>query len=1327
MTGWRRPSTASPKPHFVRHALTAAALVVSSVALIAPAPAGAAPLNLRIDLKVLVLDDGSGPVAAIKSQMDAEGVPFNSVNIVSASITPQFLTTANQIANATEAKYQAVVVPDNELQQLSVGERTTLRAFEARFGVRQVNAWDNNINVYAGIGLNTPTFDGILDGTTAQVTANGRAAGFGYLNGPVPFSIGSFGHIAQPLSAAYTSLVDASPPGGGTSGSILGVYSSGGVEQMVITPGFAFTFLQFKYLGHGIITWMTRGVHFGYNRNNFTFHFDDAFGTDALWDPALNCTPGEDCLIGTDPPGARMAPSDVTSAVQWMQANNYKITLPFNTFYAYEDGPDPDSNPDPDPLADALLANKASFLWLNHGFQHIYQGCIQDFTVTPWVCTTFNGSPWVLQADIESEILDNIAKGQQLGLTGLFDPTEYLSGEHSGLQYSSATPGQTQTDNPNFTAALAHLGIAAIGADASRETGSRVVGTANTIPRHPTALYYNTATRAQAVDEYNWFYTTLADGGSGTCGTDPNIPPCIHPLLTDAGFDEYIVPTDAAFDLGFILSNDPRPFYAHVSNLVGGQQALAYPLLEKILGTLRTVFTAATGVVNLTLTEAADQLVRQQRWAIDSAAVSGYVQNGAISITNGTGGAVPFTAPVGSTIVGTTFESYGGESSAWLTAGPKTGALPAPALVTTGGTFLVGQSGIMTVSVSSTPTATVLIGGTLPTGLTYTSTPGGITVTGTPAAGTENVYPLVTFVAAGYNTAQAVTLTVATAAAFTSASSKTVVAGTSFSFDVTTSGGLPAPTISYTGTLPSGVSFTPGANGTATLSGTPATSAGGQSFPITLTATNAAGAVDQSFTLVVNRAPQITSSAAVAAVGGTPFSFTITTTGTPVPAITKSGALPSGITFADQGNGTAELTGTAPKSEIGHSFPLTLTATSTAGVSHQSFTLTVAADASLKSITPARLADTRPGFTTVDALFAGEGRRATGSTLELLVAGRGGVPIDANAVALNVTVAEALGSGFVTVYPCGFPQPVASSLNYTAGAIVPNAVIAELGTDGKVCLFVSNATQLIVDVNGYFPVTSTFSSMNPARLLETRSGAGHTTVDGLRQGEGMRGQNTITTLDVTGRAGIPANASAVVLNVTVTEAHGPGFATVYPCGDIPTASNINYTTGSTVANMVVARVGPDGTVCLYNNEATHLVVDVNGYFPGDGSYQSINPARFLETRSGPGLVTVEGRFNGGGLLENSMVTELTVAGRDVVPNNAKTVVLNVTVTEAAAPGFITVYPCGIDIPTASNLNYGVGTTVAGAVIAQIPANGKVCLFNSGSTHLIADVNGYLLN
>ena len=118
---------------------------------------------------------------------------------------------------------------------------------------------------------------------------------------------------------------------------------------------------------------------------------------------------------------------------------------------------------------------------------------------------------------------------------------------------------------------------------------------------------------------------------------------------------------------------------------------------------------------------------------------------------------------------------------------------------------------------------------------------------------------------------------------------------------------------------------------------------------------------------------------------------------------------------------------------------------------------------------PARLLDTRDGYTTIDGQAQGGGQHDAGSTTILHVTGRGGVPNDATAVVLNVTIADAIGPGFVTVYPCGAPQPLASNLNYTTGSIIPNAVITKIGDNGTVCIFTSNATQLLADVNGYFP------------------------------------------------------------------------------------------------------------------------------------------------------------------------------------------------------------------------------------------------------------------
>ncbi len=190
--------------------------------------------------------------------------------------------------------------------------------------------------------------------------------------------------------------------------------------------------------------------------------------------------------------------------------------------------------------------------------------------------------------------------------------------------------------------------------------------------------------------------------------------------------------------------------------------------------------------------------------------------------------------------------------------------------------------------------------------------------------------------------------------------------------------------------------------------------------------------------------------------------------------------------------------------------------------------------------------------------------RAANSVTELQVGGRGGVPADADAVVLNVTVTGAQGNGFITVYPCGQAVPTASNLNFVTGDTVPNAVIVKMGAGGKVCLFAAeSATHLIADVNGYFPAGSGFESLSPGRLLDSREG--QLTVDGQFAGIGVRAANSVTELQVGGRGGVPADADAVVLNVTVTGAEGNGFITVFPCGQaVPTASNLNFVAGDTV-------------------------------------------------------------------------------------------------------------------------------------------------------------------
>ena len=190
-------------------------------------------------------------------------------------------------------------------------------------------------------------------------------------------------------------------------------------------------------------------------------------------------------------------------------------------------------------------------------------------------------------------------------------------------------------------------------------------------------------------------------------------------------------------------------------------------------------------------------------------------------------------------------------------------------------------------------------------------------------------------------------------------------------------------------------------------------------------------------------------------------------------------------------------------------------------------------------------------------------------------------------------------------------------------------------------------------------------------------------------------------LNVAGRAGVPGGAASAVLNVTVTGATAPGFVTVYACGQpVPNASNLNFVPGQTVPNAVVSRLSATGQVCLFTSQATHLIVDAGGYFPTAVVYVPLaTPARLLDTR--PGAPTADGQFAGGGLRPAGSVTQLPVLNRAGVPGTAATVVLNVTVTGATAPGFVTVFPCGQPVPNASNLNFDAGATVPNAVVASV--------------------------
>jgi hypothetical protein len=274
----------------------------------------------------------------------------------------------------------------------------------------------------------------------------------------------------------------------------------------------------------------------------------------------------------------------------------------------------------------------------------------------------------------------------------------------------------------------------------------------------------------------------------------------------------------------------------------------------------------------------------------------------------------------------------------------------APAITSAAGTtFTSGRAGSFTVTTTGFPTSALSDGGaTLPSGVTFVDNGNGTaTLSGTPAAGTGGTYSFTITASNGAspNATQTFLLTVDQGPAITSAANTTFTAGTAGTFTVTTSGfpGGGSITISDGGaTLPTGVTFTDNHNGTATLAGTPAAGTGGV-YQFTVLASNGvAPDATQSFTLTIDQAPAVTSPASSTFTAGTAGTFTVTTTGFPTPALSDGGArLPSGVTFVDNGNGTATLSGT-PAAGTGGTYSFTITASNgVATNATQAFTLTV--------------------------------------------------------------------------------------------------------------------------------------------------------------------------------------------------------------------------------------------------------------------------------------------------------------------------------------------------------------------------------------------------
>jgi len=456
-------------------------------------------------------------------------------------------------------------------------------------------------------------------------------------------------------------------------------------------------------------------------------------------------------------------------------------------------------------------------------------------------------------------------------------------------------------------------------------------------------------------------------------------------------------------------------------------------------------------------------------------------------------------------------------------------------------------------------------------------------------------------------------------------------------------------------------------------------------------------------------------------------------------------------------------------------------------------------------LAPYRICDTRAGnpsgLSGVD-LSQCEGKTlvagTSSQTLTIQVAGTSpsnspgsvGVPSNATAAVLNVTVIGASGGGYLTIEPAGSAQSVVSSVNWTsAGQTVANLVQVAIGNSGSVSFTIhGSSANLAVDVEGYFEplgntaqaVTSALSGsaslytpLAPYRICDTRAGnpSGLSGVD-LSQCEGktlVAGTSSQTlTIQVAGTSpsnspgtgGVPSDATAAVLNVTVIGASAPSYVTVYPAGSQrPIVSNQNLEPGSTIpARVEVSLEGKlPGYVSIYlSGGSANVAVDVDGYYapgssdPEASAFYPTSPTRIADSRCHqspqPAICPYEyipaANDNLSLFWAGNTTQPIEAAGTASIPSWASAAVVNLTIVSSSPAGYLSAYPASSSTPpTVSDLNWSSnGAVMANLAIVKLapiaqgttPSQdswavgdpGAFYLYASGQTDAIVDVDGY---
>ncbi len=374
-------------------------------------------------------------------------------------------------------------------------------------------------------------------------------------------------------------------------------------------------------------------------------------------------------------------------------------------------------------------------------------------------------------------------------------------------------------------------------------------------------------------------------------------------------------------------------------------------------------------------------------------------------------------------------------------------------------------------------------------------------------------------------------------------------------------------------------------------------------------------------------------------------------------------------------------------------------------------------------IIPCRVVDTRKQ----DGQFGGP--PITGGTARSFPIPQGGCNIPSNAAAysLNVTLVPIQNQpvSYLTIWPTGENRPTISTMNSPDGRIKANAAIVPGGTGGAVSVYVTNTTNVVLDIDGYFisPTIGTlkYFPITPCRVADTRS-------SNYPQGLGTPHLSAGVSRDmpVLSSPCVPSGVQPVAYSFNLTAIPYPnlgdplGYLEIWPTGYEPQdpVSTLNNLTGTYVANAAIVAAGNGGEVTVYPSSNTDLAIDMDGYFAGSGSnplsLYTTTPCRVIDTRQVGNGQPFTGTLNPPVNVINSPCG---------IPGAAQAFVFNATVVPSGGLSYLTLWPDSEQRPVVSTLNAADGWITSNMAIVP-NVNGSIDAYAAGTTQLILDISSY---